>query len=80
MICLEISKSKELKVLLNINCYKNISNWIHFLHFFALKLKLVVDRLPELLAQFDIDALGVDEIDDEFKLALETAKLSHNGR
>ncbi|KAB7506753.1 Actin-regulating kinase 1, partial [Armadillidium nasatum] len=38
--------------------------------------EIVTDRLPELLAQFDFESLGVDEIDEQLRLSIESGRHS----
>ncbi|XP_064092354.1 serine/threonine-protein kinase Nek8-like [Macrobrachium nipponense] len=42
--------------------------------------EVLSERLPELLAQFSYDALGVDEIDEEIKQSIEAARQSQASR
>ena len=43
-------------------------------------LQIVQERLPELLSQFDVDSVGVEEIDQELKQSLEAARQSQTSR
>lgn len=41
---------------------------------------MVSERLPELLAQFTYEGLGVEEIDDELKRSIEAARQNQVSR